>query len=440
MHKFLGISIVTALVIAIHVLITSVTFPNTYLGQVDVSMKNKKEILTLLQKEEAKILDLQVKDRHYTIPLRNLGVSFNKEETISRLFNNEQRSLPKIYGVFLQSFNRKTTISPSFNFPPEFHERARQFVFDFTEKDDSIVFDNGAKSFSVINHQEQFSLDPLQFQLDILATFGSSNKTITAKLREIPYSPLAATADSFNKQLSQVYNKSVTIAVGPSSNPQTVTLSSDELRGVLGASFSAQEKRAVLSINEQAVQTILKQKEMQGETQDKKVNIDEVTSSLLSLLESRFQGEIIDTITATTKFSPNTDGTVAQKYIEIDISQQRMYLFENGKIFEEHVVSTGLYYPTPTGKFKILNKARNPFSDIYNVFMPYWMAIYYDPKVNAYIGIHELPYWYSGGGIERRPSSFLGRPSSGGCISLDVGIAQKVQQWSEIGMPVHVYN
>jgi lipoprotein-anchoring transpeptidase ErfK/SrfK len=99
-----------------------------------------------------------------------------------------------------------------------------------------------------------------------------------------------------------------------------------------------------------------------------------------------------------------------------------------------------LYYPTPPGHYQILNKAKNAFSDIYYVYMPYWMAFYLDPKINAYLGIHELPYWVTNDGQQiRRPRDFLGSPHTGGCISLDVGIAEKVYNWAEVGTKVEIY-
>jgi lipoprotein-anchoring transpeptidase ErfK/SrfK len=138
--------------------------------------------------------------------------------------------------------------------------------------------------------------------------------------------------------------------------------------------------------------------------------------------------------------APNTEGEVAEKYIEIDLSQQKMYLWEGGENVAVHRVSSGLYYATPPGHYQILNKANNAYSYIYHVWMPFWMAFSLDPQVNAYLGIHELPYWVDGVGQEiRRPRDFIGSPHTGGCVSLDVGEAELVYNWAEVGTPVWIF-
>jgi len=131
---------------------------------------------------------------------------------------------------------------------------------------------------------------------------------------------------------------------------------------------------------------------------------------------------------------------LASRYIEVDISQQTMYFFDNGNLLRTYKISSGLYYPTPQGHFKIINKALDAYSDIYNVWMPYWIAFYYGEDINAYFGIHELPYWYTGDGEKKqRPRDFLGSPHTGGCISLDIGVAQEVYNMSYVGMDVYVF-
>jgi len=135
----------------------------------------------------------------------------------------------------------------------------------------------------------------------------------------------------------------------------------------------------------------------------------------------------------------NTSGLAAPKYIEVDISEQRMYLFLDGKMHKTYTISSGLEYPTPRGIFFIKNKYPNAYSGIYHVWMPYWMEFYYHPLLGATFGIHELPYWFEGGRKVRRPREKLGSPSTGGCISLDFGKAKEVYNFSEVGMPVYIY-
>ncbi len=438
MYKFLLVFVFLAFFIALHIFINTVAYPNTKVGTMDVSFKNKKEIQKLLEKEEKKNIVLSAKERKYTIPLLSIGVHLNKKSILDTVFTENNKPFPRNYLSFFKSFYKKRIISPTLTFTPEFRQRLDMMTFDFTKEDDVITFNESEKSFELFDNQQKYKIDTTRFQFDIISAFGKSNTIITAYLTKIPSNSKFEQVAEYNKKLALVYSKPVSITID--GTDKKVELSPPELKSVLGASYKVEEKNIDLAIDENKVSELLKNKELERRNGDRSIDLEKVKTSLLSLLKERFAGQEQNSVTASMTFSPNTDGSVARKYIEVDISQQRMYRFENGKIIAEHVVSTGLYYPTPTGKFKILNKAKNAFSDIYNVWMPYWMAIYFDPKVKAYIGIHELPYWYSGGGIQRRPREFLGTPRTGGCISLDMGTAKEVQDWSEIGMPVHVYN
>lgn len=137
---------------------------------------------------------------------------------------------------------------------------------------------------------------------------------------------------------------------------------------------------------------------------------------------------------------PNSDGRLAHKYIEVDLTQQKMYLFSNGMVKKSYSISSGLDYPTPTGKFVIFNKATNAYSSIYHVWMPYWLGFYVDPELHASFGIHELPYWWSGGVKMRKPRENIGSPHTGGCIALDIGKGKEVYAFADIGTPMYIFD
>ncbi|QQS61030.1 MAG: L,D-transpeptidase family protein [Candidatus Moraniibacteriota bacterium] len=121
------------------------------------------------------------------------------------------------------------------------------------------------------------------------------------------------------------------------------------------------------------------------------------------------------------------------KYIDINISAQIMTLFENGSFVDSYLISSGKRgMDTPKGTFAIHNQFPRPWSKQYSLFMPHWMAITPDGKY----GIHELPEWPGG---YKEGANHLGIPVSHGCVRLGVGPAQKVYEWSYIGMPVIIY-
>lgn len=121
------------------------------------------------------------------------------------------------------------------------------------------------------------------------------------------------------------------------------------------------------------------------------------------------------------------------KYIDVNLSTQIMTVFENGKVLDSFLISSGKRgMDTPKGEHQIYNKHPRPWSKKYGLFMPYWMAI----TPSGQFGIHELPEWPGG---YKEGQNHLGIPVSHGCMRLGVGPAGFVYDWAEVGTPVLVY-
>jgi lipoprotein-anchoring transpeptidase ErfK/SrfK len=121
------------------------------------------------------------------------------------------------------------------------------------------------------------------------------------------------------------------------------------------------------------------------------------------------------------------------KYIDINLAQQVLCIFENGKVVDCYMISTGKRgMETTKGQFAIKNKAPRVWSKRYGLYMPYWMAVASDGS----FGIHELPEWPGG---YKEGANHLGTPVSHGCIRLGVGPAKIVYDWTEIGTPVIIH-
>ena len=123
--------------------------------------------------------------------------------------------------------------------------------------------------------------------------------------------------------------------------------------------------------------------------------------------------------------------TGAEKCIEIDLSDQRLYMKEGTNSVGSFLVSTGKWSPTPTGEWRIWTKLRytrmkggskalGTFYDLPNV--PYTMYYY-----KGY-GIHGA-YWHNN----------FGHPMSHGCVNMKPEEAGVVFNWASVGTRVVVH-
>jgi lipoprotein-anchoring transpeptidase ErfK/SrfK len=134
---------------------------------------------------------------------------------------------------------------------------------------------------------------------------------------------------------------------------------------------------------------------------------------------------------------PAVEGrTDLHRYIEVDISDQRLRFYEDGVKLGDRPVSTGKWdMPTPLGQFQIRNKIRVAYSKRYKLYMDWWMAFTPDGSY----GVHSLPYWkLKNGGRYYEGENHLGRRVSHGCIRQKLDDAKTLYDWASIGTPVIV--
>ena len=126
--------------------------------------------------------------------------------------------------------------------------------------------------------------------------------------------------------------------------------------------------------------------------------------------------------------------TSSGKSIEVSISQQHVWAYENGQEVYSFVASTGMRNSTRIGNFSVLDKIPNAYGSTWNIWMPDWMGIYYSGTLEN--GFHALPILPSGATLWE---GFLGTPISYGCIVLGTWDAEQLYNWSEVGVPVTIH-
>lgn len=113
-------------------------------------------------------------------------------------------------------------------------------------------------------------------------------------------------------------------------------------------------------------------------------------------------------------------------WIEVDLSEQRTYVYEDDVLVNSFVVSTGMPgTPTVTGEFAIYVKV--PMQDMsgpgYYLSDVPWVMYFYDEY-----GFHGT-YWHNN----------FGTPMSRGCVNLTIDDAKWLYDWASVGTKVHVH-
>ncbi len=123
------------------------------------------------------------------------------------------------------------------------------------------------------------------------------------------------------------------------------------------------------------------------------------------------------------------------KRIVIDLSQQRLKVFQDGQSLGNHVISTGIdRSPTQPGVFQVQSHDRNAYASVWDLYMPDFLGIY-EAWPGFMNGIHGLPTLSNG---QRLWANVLGRPASYGCIILDLQTAHWLYDWAENGVVVEI--
>jgi len=122
-----------------------------------------------------------------------------------------------------------------------------------------------------------------------------------------------------------------------------------------------------------------------------------------------------------------------ERYIEVDLSEQKLRAWDGGNLFLETPVSSGLpWWPTPQGEFRIWVKLRYTrmqggegryYYNLPNV--PFVMYFQNDrvPSWRGY-GLHGA-YWHNA----------FGTPRSHGCVNLPIPEAEKLYYWVTPTLP-----
>lgn len=126
---------------------------------------------------------------------------------------------------------------------------------------------------------------------------------------------------------------------------------------------------------------------------------------------------------------------VPGKRIVISISEQHMWLYEWREEIGDFVISTGIdRSPTQPGIFQVQTHVDSAYASLWDLTMPNFMGIY-ESWPGFWNGLHGLPTLSNGQILWR---GALGKPTSYGCIILDLPDAEWLYTWAEEGVVVEI--
>lgn len=115
-----------------------------------------------------------------------------------------------------------------------------------------------------------------------------------------------------------------------------------------------------------------------------------------------------------------------QKWIDIDLSAQRLYAYAGNEVLRSFPVSTGTWqHPTPVGRYAVYIKLRYTDMSGPGYYLP---DVPYTMYFHSGYGIHGT-YWHSN----------FGTPMSHGCVNMETSAAGWLFDWAYVGILVNIH-
>lgn len=146
-----------------------------------------------------------------------------------------------------------------------------------------------------------------------------------------------------------------------------------------------------------------------------------------------FEGQkvVAPTVDLSQKFSPTRvlgqSDVTGEKHIYVNLTTQTLTAFQGSTLFMQVPISSGKWFPTPTGEFTIWEKIRatrmsgGAGADYYNLPNVPWVMFFSGSGISAGRGfsLHGT-YWHNN----------FGHPMSHGCVNMKIVDAKALYEWA----------
>jgi lipoprotein-anchoring transpeptidase ErfK/SrfK len=435
-------TLITAFILIVipQIVMLYTVYPNTIMGGIRLDLTSIRGTRNKLGEIVMMPQRISVLNREYSLSYQDLGVTVDEQAAVDTLFIPNRQPFPKNVISFLKSFRSVRAVPTPLVFTDRYDRFVNSLVLDGSEGNDSLTVDEITKTFVYHELGKRYVIDSADLKRLLTDSFGTGS-LLVPKLKKLP-NPTKYVIEDINRKLTEVYANPLELEFTIGNKSYKAVITAAELRDVTGIIYSDEIRRPLFTLNRTRLLEILRKRQTIAQIPESRpIPLPETTANVLSAMTQRFDGAVVPHVSVPLDKAKTSLGKLAPKYVEVDLAKQELYAYAYGNLIKTYVISSGAEYPTPTGWFKILNKAPNAFSTIYNVFMPYWMAFGYSGEHDAYFGFHELAYAVTETGERlERTRDAIGVPSTGGCVALDIGDAKEFYTFAEIGTPIYIYN
>lgn len=433
-------------------------YRNVSVAGIDLSGKTKTQVKSLLEKKFASILDedLTIKDEEGEVKtkLRDTGLSLDTDKIITNSYNTGRSN--NFFDQIIKSgqtifTETKITVEPKID-QGKYDQFMKIAVAQLNKEPQNaeIKIENG--EIKEITEKNGHIVDASNLIEKILSLANNdSSKVINLqaqktlpKIKIDNFKPAKAYAQS-------ILEKTFTLKY------EDATFTPSKAEVGLWISFVENNGQYTAVLNEGNVQAYLTKigKKIEVTKKDRKINGNDGSvieegqegkyldkNNALSQIKNQLNSTNSITINLTTYTVPPNDiklfpaegvvpGRFEGKYIDISLTDQKLCRIDGPKVIDCFIISSGKPgMETPTGTFSINDKNPRHWSNKYSMWLPYWQQF----KTGGW-GIHELPETNTW----KETSAHLGTPVSHGCVRLDVGPAETVYNWTDIGTTVYVH-
>jgi len=128
----------------------------------------------------------------------------------------------------------------------------------------------------------------------------------------------------------------------------------------------------------------------------------------------------------TTIYPHAQPGRYSGRYIDINLSEQTLYAYEDTTLVNQFLISSGIRsHPSPTGEFHVYGKDRSGLMHGDDYYLPHV------PYISWFSGDYSIhgTYWHHN----------FGHVMSHGCINASIADAEWIFNWDDIGTPVYIH-